>query len=76
MSGQYCLDANIFVTAWYKSYPRHIFSSLWEQISRGYLNEWIKALNGHGGFGKWRSDVSFHPSDLEQILKKYLRQKI
>lgn len=33
MSGQYCIDANIFLAAWYKSYPRHIFSSLWQQIS-------------------------------------------
>ena len=33
MSGQYCVDANIFLAAWYKSYPRHIFSSLWQQIS-------------------------------------------
>jgi hypothetical protein len=33
MSGQYCVDANIFLAAWYKSYPRHIFSSLWKQLS-------------------------------------------
>lgn len=34
MSGQYCLDANVLITAWYKSYPRHIFPSLWEQIAK------------------------------------------
>ena len=34
MNGQYCVDANIFITAWYKSYPIDIFSSLWEQISK------------------------------------------
>jgi type III restriction enzyme len=46
------------------------------KTKREYLNEWIKALNGHGGFGKWHSDVSFHPSDLEQKLKQYFRQKV
>ena len=33
MSGQYCVDANIFLAAWYKIYPPLIFSSLWEQLS-------------------------------------------
>ena len=34
MSGQYCLDANIFLTAWYVSYPPQILSSLWDQIAK------------------------------------------
>ena len=33
MKGRYCLDANVFMAAWYKSYPQHIFSSLWEQLA-------------------------------------------
>ena len=33
MSAQYCIDANIFITAWYKLYPPRIFETLWEQIS-------------------------------------------
>lgn len=32
MSGKYCVDANIFITAWYRSYPPHIFSPIWNQI--------------------------------------------
>lgn len=40
------------------------------QTKREYLNEWINAVNNHGGFGKWRWDVSFHPSDIEGLLKK------
>lgn len=36
------------------------------QTKREFLNEWVKAVNTHGGFGKWHWDVSFHPSDLEQ----------
>ncbi len=34
MTGQYCLDANIFITAWRKSYPISSFPSLWKQISK------------------------------------------
>jgi type III restriction enzyme len=36
---------------------------------RGYLEEWCKAINQHGGFGKWSWAVSFDPNDLEQILQ-------
>ncbi|MDP8241732.1 MAG: DEAD/DEAH box helicase family protein [Candidatus Celaenobacter antarcticus] len=38
------------------------------QTKREFLNEWVKAVNKHGGFGKWNWDVSFHPSDLEQVI--------
>ena len=34
MSGQYCLDANVFITCWNKTYPFNIFPSLWEQIAQ------------------------------------------
>ncbi len=36
MSGQYCVDANVFITAWYDryiGYPPRIFPSLWKQLS-------------------------------------------
>lgn len=33
MTGQYCVDANIFITAWYAGYPVQIFPSLWQQIA-------------------------------------------
>ncbi|MDH4263889.1 MAG: type III restriction endonuclease subunit R, partial [Spirochaetia bacterium] len=41
------------------------------QVKREFLKEWVDAVNAHGGFGKWNSDVSFHPSDLASILQKY-----
>lgn len=41
------------------------------RTKRSYLKEWTKAVNTHGGFGEWHSDVSFHPSDIEGIIKKY-----
>ncbi len=43
------------------------------RTKRAYLKEWTKAVNTQGGFGKWHSDVSFHPSDIEGIIKKYGR---
>ena len=39
------------------------------QTKREFLNEWVKAVNTHGGFGKWNWAVSFHPSDMEKILE-------
>lgn len=42
------------------------------QTKREYLNEWIKSVNNHGGFGKWFWDVSFDPNDIEGIIKKYI----
>ncbi len=46
------------------------------QTKREYLNEWINAVNNHGGFGKWHWDVSFHPSDIEGLIKKCLEKEM
>jgi hypothetical protein len=40
MSGQYCLDANIFITAWNSSYPMKVFPSLWEHLAQ-YRNDLV-----------------------------------
>ncbi|MBI1928786.1 DEAD/DEAH box helicase family protein [Candidatus Poribacteria bacterium] len=42
------------------------------RTKRAFLNEWVKAINEQGNFGKWHSDVSFHPSDLEDKIRKLL----
>ncbi len=42
------------------------------QTKREFLNEWVEAVNNQGGFGKWHWEVSFHPSDMGNILKKYI----
>ena len=34
MSGQYCLDANVFISAWNSGYPIMVFPSLWEQLAQ------------------------------------------
>lgn len=38
------------------------------KTKRAYLNEWCKAVNQHGGFGKWNWAVSFSPNDLDEII--------
>ncbi len=43
------------------------------QTKREYLEEWINAVNTHGGFGKWRWEVSFDPGDLEEKLKAFVK---
>ncbi len=42
-----------------------------QQTKREFLGEWVRAVNGHGGFGTWASDVSRHPTDIHEILKKH-----
>jgi type III restriction enzyme len=41
------------------------------KTKREFLAEWIKAVNDHGGFGMWASDVSHTPPDLGGILRKH-----
>jgi len=40
------------------------------RTKRSYLQEWIKAVNNHGGFGIWREAISFDPNDLLGILRE------
>lgn len=39
------------------------------RTKREFLDEWVKAVNSHGGFGLWKWSVSKNPSDLKSILK-------
>lgn len=39
------------------------------RTKRAYLDEWCRAINQHGGFGKWSWAVSFDPNDLGPILQ-------
>lgn len=38
------------------------------RTKREFLDEWVKAVNSHGGFGKWKWAVSKNPADLKKIL--------
>ena len=40
------------------------------RTKRRYLDEWINAVNHHGGFGPWKWDVCFQPSDLPTVITR------
>ncbi len=40
------------------------------RTKREYLDEWVKAVNVQGGFGKWHWKVSFDPSDIGGKLRE------
>ena len=41
-----------------------------DRTKRESLDEWVRAVNSHGGFGQWACDVSFDPADVPAILAK------
>jgi type III restriction enzyme len=43
-----------------------------DQTKRRFLDEWVRAVNAHGGFGNWCWDVSHDPGDVPDILAKHL----
>jgi hypothetical protein len=38
-----------------------------QQTKREFLSEGVRAVNSHGGFGVWASDVSRNPTDIHEI---------
>lgn len=40
------------------------------RTKRACLQEWVKTVNNHGGFGVWHEAISYHPNDLKGILDK------
>ena len=38
------------------------------RTKRRFLDEWTRAVNQHGGFGRWTSAVSTDPGDIKDIL--------
>ncbi|MCY4588802.1 MAG: DEAD/DEAH box helicase family protein [Bryobacterales bacterium] len=43
------------------------------RTKRRFLDEWVNAVNAHGGFGRWYWDVSLSPGDIQDILAKHSR---
>jgi type III restriction enzyme len=41
-----------------------------QQTKREFLSEWVRAVNGHGGFGTSASEVSRNPTDIHGILQR------
>jgi type III restriction enzyme len=46
-----------------------------DQTKRRFLDEWVKAVNQHGGFGSWSWDVSKNPGDIKDILARHAVSK-
>ncbi|MBN1831240.1 MAG: hypothetical protein JW896_03940 [Deltaproteobacteria bacterium] len=43
-----------------------------DKTKRAFLDEWVQAVNNHGGFGRWKWAVSLNPADLGEITSNAL----
>jgi len=41
-----------------------------DQAKSTFLDQWIRAVNQHGGFGFWQRDISRNPTDVKTILDR------
>ena len=41
-----------------------------DRTKRRFLDEWVKAVNAHGGFGRWSWAVSKAPGEIQEILSQ------
>lgn len=41
-----------------------------DKTKRRYLDEWVKAVNAHRGFGTWRAGLCLKPEDLPAEIEK------
>jgi len=39
-----------------------------DKVKRRYLDEWVQAVNAHGGFGRWIWSVAMNPGEIRDIL--------
>ncbi|MEW5705793.1 MAG: BPTD_3080 family restriction endonuclease [Actinomycetota bacterium] len=44
-----------------------------DRVKRRYLDEWIQAVNAHGGFGRWTAAVAKNPGEIRDILVQMRR---
>lgn len=42
-----------------------------DKTKRRFLDEWVRAVNEHGGFGKWGWDVSLDPADVADVIARH-----
>lgn len=49
-----------------------------DEVKRQALRQWIRAVNEHGGFGRWHSEpaVSRRPDDIPAILERALKREL
>ena len=41
-----------------------------DRVKQRYLDEWIQAVNAHGGFGQWCKAVTGEPGEISSVLEK------
>lgn len=44
-----------------------------DKTKREFLKEWIRAVNEHGGFGKWTGAVSKDPADVGALIEEAMK---
>lgn len=42
-----------------------------DKVKRRYLDEWVQAVNAHGGFGRWHHAVAGKPGEILDILVRH-----
>jgi type III restriction enzyme len=43
-----------------------------DRVKRRFLDEWVKAVNNQGGFGRWSWDVAREPGEIRDILLRHM----
>jgi type III restriction enzyme len=46
-----------------------------DEAKRRFMDEWVRAVNDHGGFGTWTWAMSRNPSDVSDLLGERLARK-
>jgi len=46
-----------------------------DKTKRRFLDEWVIAVNDHGGFGKWQWAVSKHPKDVPGLIEEAVKKQ-
>ena len=44
------------------------------RTKREFLDEWVRAVNAHGGFGTWQWAVSKNPADVKGIIDQAMNR--
>ncbi|MEN9211079.1 MAG: hypothetical protein Q6J46_12340, partial [Thermostichus sp. DG02_2_bins_29] len=39
-----------------------------DRVKHRYLDEWVKAVNAHGGFGRWKWAVARRLGEIRDVL--------
>ncbi|MEN9213127.1 MAG: hypothetical protein Q6K35_09945, partial [Thermostichus sp. DG02_4_bins_136] len=38
-----------------------------DRVKHRYVDEWVKAVNAHGGFGRWKWAVARRPGEIRDV---------